>query len=563
MRLTTIAIVALLGIVLVSTIACKAEYSLHVSVYGGQGAVTPSSGTYTAGTSVTIAAIPDSGWEFERWEGDISGDGNPSTIQMDSDRIIEAYFVETQLPTPTPTPTPVCIPGEQSENVCWGDNWWAVTECVADNNGDTYWLTGDTDCKVYGQICACSAPSNCGCVATPTPTPIPTPNPTPTPEPTPTLTPTSTSTLKSTLFKNDPIAIEIIKGENYILNSSFDQVNSFEFKLMNALKQLGFSKLGYTYAVEQTPVSATLNRFRKIYGVQPSEYLDKTTLILLDNELAQREIEDRQVSATYPPFSKFLDGPINAPPKEHLGMLLARFFGSLPENIQTNTLGENNLWTIEEFRTSLAWGFGANLGKLFDETGTRELSIQEGVYLALNNQTNFTFYSPQYYDYGKSGDMEYIYELVHEYGHAVGYGPWLNLSDGQTGCAQDPFGNISFYQSNGSWYWLRPNNNSGEFVSQYARSGAGTPGFSIPHEDFAESFAAYILVGDMFRERAKSNIYLDQKYNFLKTYIFNGKEFDTGNLGSYTDNGLIWLAGDYLTEDPEWRWDYSYNIKIN
>ena len=95
-----------ISLLLITSIACEAEYRLDVTVVSGQGVVTPSSGTYTEGTSVTIEAIPDSGWEFERWEGDISGDGNPSTIQMDSDRIIEAYFVETPLPTPTPTPTP-------------------------------------------------------------------------------------------------------------------------------------------------------------------------------------------------------------------------------------------------------------------------------------------------------------------------------------------------------------------------------------------------------------------------------------------------------------------------
>ena len=109
MRLVRIAIAVLLGIVLVSTVACKAEYSLSVSVYSGQGVVTPTSGTYTEGTAVTIAAIPDSGWEFERWDGDISGDENPTTVRISRDKIIQAYFIQTQIPTPTATPTPTSI----------------------------------------------------------------------------------------------------------------------------------------------------------------------------------------------------------------------------------------------------------------------------------------------------------------------------------------------------------------------------------------------------------------------------------------------------------------------
>ena len=103
-------ITIVISLLLITSLACKAEYSLHVIVGSGQGQVTPLSGTYTEGTSVTIAAIPDSGWEFERWEGDISGDGNPATIRIESDRIIEAYFVETQLPTPSPEPTVTPIP---------------------------------------------------------------------------------------------------------------------------------------------------------------------------------------------------------------------------------------------------------------------------------------------------------------------------------------------------------------------------------------------------------------------------------------------------------------------
>jgi flagellin FlaB len=95
-----------LSLLLITSVACKAEYSLHVIVGGGQGVVTPSSGTYTEGTSVTIAAIPDSGWEFDRWDGDISGDENPTTVRISRDKIIQAYFVEIQVPTPTPTPLP-------------------------------------------------------------------------------------------------------------------------------------------------------------------------------------------------------------------------------------------------------------------------------------------------------------------------------------------------------------------------------------------------------------------------------------------------------------------------
>ena len=98
-------ITIVISLLLITSVACKAEYSLHVIVGSGQGQVTPLSGTYTEGTSVTIAAIPDSGWEFDHWEGAVSGNENPVYMRMHSNKYVEAYFVETQLPTPTPTPT--------------------------------------------------------------------------------------------------------------------------------------------------------------------------------------------------------------------------------------------------------------------------------------------------------------------------------------------------------------------------------------------------------------------------------------------------------------------------
>ena len=147
------AIIAII-ILLPLLVACKAEYSLRVDIGGGQGVVAPSSGKYAEGTTVTIAAIPDSGWEFDRWDGDTSGDENPTTVRISRDKIIRAYFVEIQVPTPTPTPT--------------------------------------------------ATPTS-----TPSPTSAPTPTPTSAPTPTPTSMPTPTSSKLITVTYSSSIASHI------------------------------------------------------------------------------------------------------------------------------------------------------------------------------------------------------------------------------------------------------------------------------------------------------------------------------------------------------------------
>jgi len=99
MKLTKVAAIALLSIVLASTIACGTKsYQLYTSV-SGQGVVSPSSGTYEDGELVVIDAIPASGWEFDYWDGDVSGNDNPVSIRIHSNKNIEAHFTEAE-PTP-------------------------------------------------------------------------------------------------------------------------------------------------------------------------------------------------------------------------------------------------------------------------------------------------------------------------------------------------------------------------------------------------------------------------------------------------------------------------------
>jgi hypothetical protein len=71
-------------------------YSLTVNT-NGQGDVTvnPEKTEYEDGDNVQLTAVPDEGWQFDHWEGDITGDVNPSYITMNSDKNITAVFTET------------------------------------------------------------------------------------------------------------------------------------------------------------------------------------------------------------------------------------------------------------------------------------------------------------------------------------------------------------------------------------------------------------------------------------------------------------------------------------
>jgi hypothetical protein len=101
MKKTSIATVLLLGILLVSGLACGPS-EWHLSTYSeGEGTISPSTGTYSDGVELTLTALPESGWSFDHWGGHISGSQNPITVTMDSNKTVYAYFISG--PTPTPT----------------------------------------------------------------------------------------------------------------------------------------------------------------------------------------------------------------------------------------------------------------------------------------------------------------------------------------------------------------------------------------------------------------------------------------------------------------------------
>ncbi len=78
-----------------STPTPSEKFTLDISTIG-QGSVTkdPNNATYTKNQSVELTAHPDTGWKFSQWQGDASGNDNPKTITMNSNKNITAVFTQ-------------------------------------------------------------------------------------------------------------------------------------------------------------------------------------------------------------------------------------------------------------------------------------------------------------------------------------------------------------------------------------------------------------------------------------------------------------------------------------
>lgn len=69
----------------------RPTYTLNVEIVG-RGSVTPMSGQFREGESVTLTATPAENFKFSHWSGGISGTKNPITFTMDSGKTVYAHF---------------------------------------------------------------------------------------------------------------------------------------------------------------------------------------------------------------------------------------------------------------------------------------------------------------------------------------------------------------------------------------------------------------------------------------------------------------------------------------
>ena len=71
------------------------NYSLTTAIIPSDGgSVSPSGGEFEEGSEVTVEATAEPGFSFSSWDGDLSGNENPTVITMDSDKSVTAIFEE-------------------------------------------------------------------------------------------------------------------------------------------------------------------------------------------------------------------------------------------------------------------------------------------------------------------------------------------------------------------------------------------------------------------------------------------------------------------------------------
>ena len=77
-------------------------------------------GPYDLGTKVTLTAVPDSGYEFSHWTGDIESMENPLVFNADVPKSFTAFFV------PLPIAFESVVSGTNGVTLAWNNLAWAT-----------------------------------------------------------------------------------------------------------------------------------------------------------------------------------------------------------------------------------------------------------------------------------------------------------------------------------------------------------------------------------------------------------------------------------------------------
>jgi uncharacterized repeat protein (TIGR02543 family) len=81
---------------IVTLISLSAMYTLATATNPTDGgAVSPVSSTYDEGSNVILTAIPATGYVFDQWSGDVSGNVTPITITMNASKNVTATFIKS------------------------------------------------------------------------------------------------------------------------------------------------------------------------------------------------------------------------------------------------------------------------------------------------------------------------------------------------------------------------------------------------------------------------------------------------------------------------------------
>lgn len=384
----------------------------------------------------------------------------------------------------------------------------------------------------------------------------------------------TTSSLKSNFFHDDIVAQGILSGQLFSVKNILNQdsslsTNSFAFKFLNGMRQVGYTDVSSLYTITESMPLRWLHKFQRVNNLSQGDAIGPNELSKLDNLLYVREMTDSSLAAllsqaSIAPSSSF------EPSSVHIAALLANAFQALPQSIfKWNTQNITDYFNIQ--------GTGGDTsGSGGIRSSARGLCFFN--YLSFSDD-QCTSTSTTILPGSRMDDFDLSRFILHEYAHYID-GAFYSRGEEGTNLGAintEEFVKISYDTSvncnpSSPWRFFRiknPSNIRNEFVTNYAQgwtANTGDESCKSSIEDFAESFSMYIMQGNIFRKLAETMPIIAQKYDWIKNNVFNGKEYLTGNANNIPAVNQALSAPymlqlptfmDYMTIDQNFVWDYK------
>ena len=106
------------------TIEQAARVLVEINATAEYGGKVSGAGSYSIGSDVVLTAIPDAGYSFSYWEGDISSMQNPLTIKVDAEKSVNAVF------EPLPIAFDSVVSSVDGVSLSWNNLAWATNYTI-------------------------------------------------------------------------------------------------------------------------------------------------------------------------------------------------------------------------------------------------------------------------------------------------------------------------------------------------------------------------------------------------------------------------------------------------
>jgi len=368
----------------------------------------------------------------------------------------------------------------------------------------------------------------------------------------------------SAFLKTDLCMNRVLAGPPYNMNdpawltSTGDQNrDTCAYKFLAAFHMLGYQTEMAGLVSGHDPHLRVLHKFQTDQALPVGDFVTLDVLRKLDAGLRLREPRFA-IGQTFPLYQRMQPLHPHDISKDALAMIYTLPMSVLPSHLQMTATYE-----IVQCTGGQCNGF------IQDANGSPWPTY--AVDITQDYRFVAPYFDPKRYMNRLPSAAVHVGTVLHEYAH---YLDGKNVSPDPMRPRRGAVSTLGFYDLSYDMSTVvqdcaaRRSSDPKDWISRYGFLGAGTcpSGKSWLLEEWAEAFSMYVTSGKQFRAAAAQNGTIAQKYNWLKTGVFQGREYDTDLVRS-TDSGCNDVPGaqsqqpGYMNCNDNYIWDGELRIK--